>query len=145
MSKSWCGILLRKNRVMWAPKSFLWCQDHQTVGLGNTKLYTDSKFHNGQFFSNSIGCKILSQIALLWVSWDLQHAYFKNEIECISPWDHSIMDLKMSSNHSCTEQEMMREFKLGSEFFINASKNKVEACKGKQKYWALFRVSLLDM
>ena len=73
---------------------------------------------------------------------EYQDQFRKNKIQCISPWDHSIMDLKMSSNYSCTEQEMMREFKLGSEFFINASENKVEACKGKQKYRALFRVSL---
>ena len=49
----------------------------------------------------------------------------KNKIECISPWDHSIIDLKMPGNYYCTGQELMKEFKFGSEFFINASENKV--------------------
>ena len=55
-------------------------------------------------------------------------------IDCISPWGNNTLNFEIHKNHTCMEHELDVEYDFSSQFFLNASENKLDACKGKQNY-----------
>ena len=75
---------------------------------------------------------------------EYRRGFEKLGIDCISPWSHSILDLKTYKNHSCTERELEADFQFGANFFITASENKLNTCRGTLRQINIRTIAIFD-